>query len=234
MDVICHYDGKRRQQGGGLRGDLSGGFSRASRKRLYDLLNSLRADAIRKSVFVTLTYHRDYVTPRDAKKNLKSFFQSMRRFDSGASAIWKLEFQGRGSPHYHVIVFRRYISHEWVAQTWNRIAEPGDGYHLSAGTEVRPVRSSDSAVAYVGKYMAKLDDGGQAENWGRFWGVHNRAQLPVSEIRIVSLYGSTAREIIEHHSKRICGNNGDEVNMLTLYTRSNKELQRTITDRNEV
>lgn len=224
MDVISHYDGKKERRGGGLRGDISGGFSRASRKRLYLLLNSLKEDAIRKSLFVTLTYRKENVEPVRCKKHLKSFLQAMRRTYPSYSAIWKLEFQKRGSPHYHIIVFGRYIPANWVAETWNRIAEDGDKLHLAAGTEVRPVRRSDSALAYVGKYMAKLHDGGQAENWGRFWGVHNRGSLPMSKVRVVSLHGSTPREIIEEHAPRICGNNGDEINSLTVFTRSAKEL----------
>ena len=160
VDVISHYTNFGKQKGGGKRGDITGGFSAQSRKRLYELLNSIDEDALRRCLFVTLTYRREHVEPKECKKNLKAFIQSMRRFDATTSGIWKLEFQDRGSPHYHVIVFRRYIPHGWVAATWNRIAEDGDPVHLKAGTEVRAVQKRDSCYAYIGKYMAKLESGG--------------------------------------------------------------------------
>lgn len=224
MDVVSHYAYFGKKKGGGKRSEITGGFSPQSRKRLFMLLNSLRENAIRKSLFVTLTYHRENVSRLEVKQHRKNFFESLRRAHPESSAIWKLEFQDRGSPHYHIILFRRYLSHEWVARTWNRIAEPGDKLHLAAGTEVRPVRRSDSAVSYVGKYMAKLEGSEEAASWGRYWGVHNRKKLPLSKTRIIRLYGSTPREIIEEWSPKICGNNGDEVNELTIFTRSTEEL----------
>ena len=233
VDVISHYTNFGKQKGGGKRGDITGGFSAQSRKRLYELLNSIDEDALRRCLFVTLTYRREHVEPKECKKNLKAFIQSMRRFDATTSGIWKLEFQDRGSPHYHVIVFRRYIPHGWVAATWNRIAEDGDPVHLKAGTEVRAVQKRDSCYAYIGKYMAKLESGGESKNWGRYWGVFNRANLPISEVEIVKLRGGKPRSIIGERAPGICGNDGDRINKLTIFTRSNYELKQIMREIDE-
>lgn len=93
---------------GGLRGTIAG-FSRASRLRLLKLSASL--DYAKSSTtpiqFLTLTYHDDYPSPIDTKKHIKILFDRLRRRAgwAGASMIWRLEFQRRGAPHFHIMIF---------------------------------------------------------------------------------------------------------------------------------
>lgn len=230
IDLMSRFKMKQKNKGGGIRGEIKGGFSRQSRQRLFKLLNSIREDAYRKALFVTLTYKRTHVEPEEAKRNLRAFVASLRRRNANCSGIWKLEFQKRGSPHYHVIIFARWLDHRWVAETWNRIAEHGDPDHLAAGTQVVAVKASKSTVAYVGKYMAKLEDGQPSDAWGRFWGVFGRKALPLGQPRIVELYGDHPRRLIGLHAKKVAGNDGDNYGKISVYTRSTKELQKIISD----
>jgi len=228
VDVISHYTNFGKRRGGGQRGKVDPGFSPQSRKRLFDLLNTLNEHAMRKALFVTLTYKRDYVKPKEVKSNLKSFIQSIRRNYPLHSGIWKLEFQRRGSPHFHIIVFGRYIPHDWVAVQWNRIAENGDRDHLRAGTEVRAVKDRRSACAYVGKYMGKLAKEEAKEHVGRLWGVFNRKALPVSRVEIIALNGSKARDIISEWGPGIVGHGGENLSALSLYAKSSSELAKEV------
>lgn len=141
--------------------------------------------------------------PRGAKADLDVFFKRVARLYPDASAHWKLEPQQRGVPHFHLIFYGLPDDCGPVlCDAWHEIVGRGDPFH------VRPFHkdglyhpygpgfdmgdsSTDPARArwYVAKYASK--DGPQPLNPdsgefsgmspGRFWGIHNRASLPVAE-----------------------------------------------------
>jgi hypothetical protein len=138
-------------------------------------------------LFVTLTYPGDWQrwNAEDWKRHRDNFAKALLRAHPGAFALWKLEFQARGAPHYHLVVYGvRFLDHDWVASAWYRIVGSGDPRHLAAGTEVRQVRSWRGTRAYVSKYLAKV--GPVPEGYtGRFWGVIGRKNMPTEVIRII-------------------------------------------------
>jgi hypothetical protein len=117
------------------------------------------------------------------------------------SAVWRLEFQKRGAPHYHLLLFvdpERLVSNVGqgarglqrealtrlqclVSWCWHFVAEPSSPQHFAAGTNVQRVRSWKGVNGYAAKYMGKLEklDPGAA-GIGRFWGVWRRDLLPIS------------------------------------------------------
>jgi hypothetical protein len=159
-------------------------FSAKSRQRLQDLFSSLNRKLLPKRPrFITLTYpcywDQDPVT---WKAHLKAFLQSLKRKYGTFALFWRLEFQEREAPHFHILAFTaQFLDYRWVASTWNRIVAPGDERSLQAGTEVRAIRSWRGIHSYVSKYMAKT--GGDAElpeGVGRLWGVWHRHLLPIA------------------------------------------------------
>jgi len=74
---------------------------------------------------------------------LKIFLQRFKRAYPDASAIWKLEPQKRGAPHYHMLVWGVEMSEfsyssngtglpfaSWVPTIWHQIAGHGDKRHF--------------------------------------------------------------------------------------------------------
>jgi len=175
--------------GGGLRGKVKT-FSAASRRRLRDTCHSIRRDAL--PVFVTLTYPGEF--PRDAgtwKRQLDNFSRSLHRIGRGRlGAIWKLEPQRRGAPHFHLLVWgvrnlKRF--RQWLALSWYRIVGSGDVRHFRAGTQADQIRSYKGVTSYCSKYMGKLIDEGEAAAYGwdepgRFWGILHREAIPWGEV----------------------------------------------------
>jgi len=178
---------------GGRRGLAT--FSSASRRRLKAVLASVKRSAL--PVFVTLTYPSEF--PLDSsvyKSHLDTFFKRLRRVFPGASAVWKLEPQRRGAPHYHLFLWGvddRIF--DFVPSAWYDIAGNGDEYHLlwhrgelppsPDGTInvhcVQQVRNFRGVFSYAAKYMSKKVDN-FSEYWesvGRWWGVMGRKFLPV-------------------------------------------------------
>jgi hypothetical protein len=111
-------------QGGGMRGSVQG-FSKASRKRMLNLLNRIEQSAYKKAKLITLTYHKNERDHVKSKKDLHKFLTYLRRNHTDHSGIWRLEWQDRGAIHYHILTFGRYIRHGEIAETWTSIAAPG-------------------------------------------------------------------------------------------------------------
>lgn len=233
VQVFSHYTRFKHNRGsGGRRGEI-GGFSPASRKRMMTLLNSIRESALRDSKLITLTYHRNEIPTNDIKKNFKSFRERLRRHHPEGSGIWKIERQKRGSPHFHILWFGRFICKDWIAEAWNQIAEPNDRFHLAAGTQIESARHADCVGRYLTKYLGKLDSGQEAElrplHGLRYWGVIGRAKLPVAPVEIIPLTGSAAREIIEHEcAARSLGPCGSYVASVDLYQRGAGDNERWV------
>lgn len=128
-------------------------------------------------VLVTLTYPgKQDLVPTDGKvvkAHLKAFQEAVKRKYPGIGAVWFLEFQARGAPHYHMFATLP-IDKDWLSETWNRIAGANDPDHLEAGTKVEWLRCpSTAAGAYAAKYSAKAEQKEVPEeyqNVGRFWG----------------------------------------------------------------
>lgn len=178
----------------GDRGEIHG-FSTGSRRRLFELINRLAIEG--KAVFLTLSFGNDYPDAKTAKNALRAFLERIRRRCEGneVSAIWRMEFQERGAPHFHLIFFGLpFICKTTIKNWWSEIIGVLDPF-----TRIEMVHSHKKLVNYVSKYVAKLD---KAEvlsgfnsptylhayaqkfdyNIGRQWGIFNRDNLPYAEL----------------------------------------------------
>lgn len=177
------------------RGAITG-FSAAARKRLIDLVASIkRSHAGGLPLFVTLTYPATWPgTAAVWKAHLDAWLKRLDREYVGLSAIWKMEFQSRGAPHFHLLVFgARWIDAQWVARTWYEVVGSGDERHLMAGTEVRRVKSWRGVMFYASKYLAKKTVEQDVSNPGRFWGVYRRERLPIELLTLPLTFGQFFR-----------------------------------------
>lgn len=193
------------------RGAVSG-LSRQSRGRLLRLVNSIDVDHLqRRPIFLTLTYPRDYpAAPARYKRDLDVLWKRIKRGwkqrdrhgrlvfvkPEQPCAIWRLEEQKRGAPHFHLIIFGiNYIDRHWISRAWYEVVGGKDARHLRVGTRVEYPDYWEKAGSYVAKYIAKQAerkeapkvDAGPAEhsweafhNYGRAWGVLGRANLPTN------------------------------------------------------
>ncbi len=140
------------------------------------------------AIFITLTYGGEFPSPAVAKKHLDRFIKRLRREYLEAGGIWRLEWQERGAPHFHLLVLGvDFIPYAWTAAAWAAVT---DGMaSAKSGTETRRVKSYSQSVYYVSKYLAKsgvdaseegvegLDTGAEGEpsgepeqGPGRLWG----------------------------------------------------------------
>jgi len=164
-------------------------FSYKSRLRLLRFMARLKMIGVR-ATFITLTY-KGYPSNEQAKSNLKAFLQIVRTNFPDASSVWRMEFQERGSIHFHLLIFNLpYWDWKEILKAWKRIT-----HQNVARVDVRLVKSRRGVMSYVAKYIAKVERRirktflvfvpylHKMRKWrkGRFWGYHNKKALPLGK-----------------------------------------------------
>jgi len=166
-------------------------------RRLIHTVKNCDADFVS---MLTLTYPAEFpMNGRKVKCHLESFSAAYRSTFTGR-AVWWLEFQKRGAPHFHILSeenlallgpletrkrpsrasqgAKEYRTNadasDWLAYRWFNIVGSKDEKHLHAGTAWEVVESTEGAwvyaAAHAGKRKQKIVPGGFTEV-GRFWGV---------------------------------------------------------------
>jgi len=187
VEMHCPTGGVRPGRGGTR--DVVRGMSSASSRRLKQLLIRVPYNEVT-TYLAGVTYHHNYAAgPAKWKADLRTFGRALGRdwasFEPGM--IWRLEFQRRGAPHYHLLLFFRRPPAwgqlvRWLDHTWNAIAEPGNDVALDAGCNLELVRLDERGgavrlVFYLTKYLSKRGQGflldpetGELCKTGRTWG----------------------------------------------------------------
>jgi len=217
--------------GGGRKGEISE-LSEKSRKELAFVANNTDIEFL---YMVTLTYPSDY--PGDGqtiKRELDTFFKRVKRQYGEFSYLWFLEFQGRGAPHFHILLTIE-IGKEWCSKSWYEVVQSGDVKHLKAGTKVEKLRSVEGGKRYAVKYATKTKQKAVPKdfrNVGRFWGCSRDVRPKQHGV----LLNTHKREILELLRNGEWGytNNIEKIDYLpsTLYNAS-IPLVKSIIDRQE-
>lgn len=149
-----------------------------------------------RTVFLTLTF-AGIPTPEHAKKCFKRFTMRIRRKYPNSSAIWRMEAQKRGSPHFHLIAFNMpYVRQRRLQRMWTQCTREARSI-----VHVKLLRGGKrQAMSYVSKYLAKVRDGSGSYldnaayqhderefegDPGRYWGYLNRQQLPFAALEFI-------------------------------------------------
>ena len=216
---------------GGPRGVITF-LSAASRRRLMRLAASVDLGTPPAfPLFVTLTYPERFPDdPSVYKAHLDTLFKRWLRRHPGAAVIWRLEFQERHAPHFHLLVYGlAYLAYQEVAEDWYTVVGSGDPDHLVAGTRVEAIQTYQGVCSYAAKYLAKLPAGQVWGNVGRWWGVHNRARLPIRRLESVLsprqfvILHRALRRLLERRGVRL--RNRTELTGLTAYISSDTALR---------
>ena len=128
----------------------------------------------------------EIVHPREAKRLFFVFLKRWRRKYPKLSGIWKMEFQKRGAPHFHMILYNAgYIKKEHIRDAWGEVIGQDKPF-----TRIERIHNYRQGMSYVAKYLGKQDDTGfingsnltaDDESIGRRWGVFNRLNIPWAE-----------------------------------------------------
>lgn len=163
-------------------------FSDKSRRRLRFLVMNATPELV--SQFC-MTYHEQtyeaYRSAERCKADLNAFLVALRRHDRSIGYLWLLEFQSRGVVHFHLFltVPPSPELHEFLADTWHRIAEPESPEHLAWHRhESNFIPWEMRSGSYVCKYLDKAAQKKVPEHFtwvGRFWG-SSRGLVPPPDV----------------------------------------------------
>ena len=165
-------------------------FSRRSRTRLIRTFSRLQTSRVSSPLFVTLTYHHAHEAEgHNPAEDLNTFLVALRRDHPTVQYMWRLEFQARGAPHFHLLLFARSpvkslksdSFERWLATSWHRIADPNSVHHAARGVHVREADSYRKAYSYLSKYTAKISSADGRQYKGRRWS--RSRSLPVHPIK---------------------------------------------------
>lgn len=180
---------------GSKRGKI-GGFSAKSRKRLLEWLSRLKSDVT--GLFITLTYRQNMQDYKLAKKHLDLTLRWIKRVAPGRAIFWRMEEQERGAIHFHLIVLQAtFIKAADITDFWQTLT--GDDSY----PDVKRIRNRRQALHYAAKYVSKVSEANNGfiplpyseiedldASWrGRFWGIVNRACLPLADLTEIVFRG---------------------------------------------
>lgn len=164
------------------------GFSKSARRRMIKKLARMKFAGVR-TVFLTLTFSGS-PAPDVAKACVMKMKKRLARRYPQMSAVWKMEYQERGSAHFHLIIYNMpFVSQDKLQSMWTECT----GETLSI-VDIRLCRTQKMVSSYIAKYVAKIvppPTAASLENasypsaytWtGRMWGVWNEAGLPYDAV----------------------------------------------------
>lgn len=189
IDNVAEWRRNQRVANGARRGCVTSWSARSRRRMVRSIAEC--AFAGHGWGMVTLTYPGDWQScapsPEVSKAHLAAFRRRWERRYGPLEAVWKLEFQRRGAPHFHLLARIPAVALPYfrslVARWWAEIVNSGDERHERAGTAVDVSwRGWDGAAAiarYFGKHglwSSKEYQHDVPEAWdssGRWWGIWN-------------------------------------------------------------
>lgn len=178
-----------KQSGGGKRGEVSV-FSSGSRFRLFRLLHTLKFETMG---FWTLTYPDKYPTdPKIYKAHLKEFRRRYELQYGKTPIVWRLEFQKRGAPHYHLLALDPpFVPALELSNLWASVVHSCDEAHKKIGVDIKLITKGREArliATYIAKYVAKIDNSKLSEQKnkvGRWWGKWNIEEEKPQEFIVI-------------------------------------------------
>lgn len=163
----------------GKRGQVKG-LSKSSRRKLVFLINSFAP--VQDAFFVTLTMREASEDFKEWKKWLHRTLAGLRYNFPKLCGIWRLEFQKRGTPHFHLLLFTNTDIdltelRSKIRQYWSSaVGKQNIGFMGSRVERVRDIRKSGF---YLAIYQAKDEQDRKDIPTGRLWGKINAKDLPV-------------------------------------------------------
>lgn len=210
-------------------------FSQKSRQRLFQIFNKINYSSYGIPLFLSLTFHFDSPDTRKKIKlflrnYLKRLFRALPPFDY----IWKFEYQKRGIPHYHMILFPHSKTYKFDIDEVKNICnkhwlelKPCKCEHCQEyAVNVIILETLKKSLSYIAKEIAKVSNEYLEHDLGRIWGTSR--DLRTNKIRTIEIttdeYEKFINIAIENINKKILEVPPDKPNQIKKYEKSKQYL----------
>lgn len=170
----------------GFKRGTVAGFSRGSRLRMMELLQSIDRSKVKSPWFVTLTVPLGECDWRGIEVRRRKWLKRFERaYPLQAVIIWKKEPHRSGTPHLHGLLFWLVeppplkAFREWNDGAWAGAVKSANPHHKERGCRVEVMRHWNGVAYYAAKYLSKSNETDVKET-GRIWGIHNRKLLAIT------------------------------------------------------
>ena len=198
VKLVRDFKGKKPDNPPALRSEISS-FSAKSKSRLK--FTSANAFPSLITQF-GMTYHKTCPDGRTVKKHLNQFLTELRFKHPGVKHLWILEFQSRGTAHFHIFLSLEHSKKlgKELGEIWHRIAEPDSKQHLQFHQhEKNFIKWDMGSGSYLCKYLDKESQKCVPSGFtgvGRFWGssrglVPEPDQIEASDLNAAFSYETT-------------------------------------------
>jgi hypothetical protein len=116
---------------------------------------------------------------------------------------------------------RKMSFQDWASLAWYYVVDSHNLAHVQAGVRVERVRTWGGVMSYASKYLSKADAEFMSDiQWGRSWGVFNRACVPwarMLELELDNDVGVRLRRVARRYLERRSGRRVRAPYGITLY-----------------
>jgi hypothetical protein len=187
-------------------------FSNNARRRFLLKLAHINLQIYQSPIFVTLTYQN--ILPKnnlELKQHLDNFLHRMRKYSAKFEYVWRLEFQQRGAPHFHfilfpkqnyktkdVLIYKRFFQNAWRKSIGNW-SEAMQLYSV----DVKKTDGKRQIFSYLAKYTAKKSEVESTTYKGRFYGFSTTLNLePLLKCEITAFSLKQLRSIVLEYMRQ--------------------------------
>lgn len=197
-------------------------FSERSRHRMQKLIAMLEVDKLDYPTFNTLTFHNlNAISATKSKYYLAQYCKKIKRLYPNAAWIWRMEYQKRGTIHFHLILFlstkekinlNEYQKNQLIS-FWHSVTCEESKHHLIYGCNFTKIKDFKHLLLYVSKYACKIDSTFQTKSDGRHWG--KSQNLPIRPFTVLQVSQKTETQFrrflkrlwkSKHKKKKYFGN----------------------------
>jgi len=139
---------------GGKRGEITD-FTRASQSRFIKSVSLW--NPLGRLIMLTLTYAYTWPSSEEVQRHFKNFRTRMNREKPDWAGCWKLEYQKRGAPHFHLVIDTmaplKNIRplRKWVKETWDAVRQDGEPARVQCEFARNPHRAKYYLTKEIGK-----------------------------------------------------------------------------------
>lgn len=192
-------------------------FSSKSRQRLFQKFNKINYSKYGIPIFLSLTWHYDDPQNKKSLKTfLRNFLKRLIRLLPPFQYIWKFEYQERGTPHFHIIIFPESKTYNFseekikseITRHWLELKQCKCDDCKRYAVKIVRCETLKMSLSYIAKEIAKVSHDYLEHDLGRIWGSSNNLDMTRKDLIEINLndyekFINKAIFLIEEKAKQV-------------------------------
>jgi hypothetical protein len=161
-------------------------FSSKSARRLKFKLSQMDMLSYKTKLFCTFTFRDVYpIDYYSLHSYLLILLKRIERIVPDSCIVWRIEYQKRMAPHFHLMVFTTHPFNTWkknnlakrIKDSWGSLTQYINKYSYTVGSDIVEIKGIDNLFFYISKYCSKPSDVNLKNEIGRYWGIRGNMKV---------------------------------------------------------